>query len=148
MIELVLVLLAGFWFLYQLGSLFESNQTGPLEDILEEKFEDTFVGDILVSADDMKRLSDSGYDSSDVEFMESDDLKNAMEDAGINTSTYDFEEQYEDTFVGNNLVSADDMELLSNAGYDSIDVEFMEPDELRNAMEDAGVDTYMYDFED
>lgn len=101
----------------------------------------------------MGLLRKAGYDSTDVEFMEPAELKHAMEDAGVDIDKYDFEDvsdggDFVDTFVGSNCVSAEDMELLSNAGYDSIDVEFMEPSELRDAMEDAGVDTFMYDFDD
>lgn len=116
-------------------------------------FEDTQVGDNSVDVDDMGLLRKAGYDSTDVEFMEPAQLKEAMEDAGVDLDKYDFEDvsdngDFADTFVGNNLVSAEDMELLSNAGYDSIDVEFMDPSELKDAMEDAGVDTFFYDFDD
>lgn len=38
------------------------------------------------------------------------------------------------------------MKLLSEAGYEEIDLELMKPEELKEAMEDAGVDTVLYDF--
>lgn len=57
-------------------------------------------------------------------------------------------EKYYDTFVGSNLVSAEDMERLHDSGYDPIDVEFMDSAALKEAMEDAGVDTWTYDFDD
>ena len=56
-------------------------------------------------------------------------------------------EEFEDTFIGTNLVYADDMKLLSEAGYDEFDLDLMEPEELKEAMEDAGVDTFLYDFD-
>lgn len=59
----------------------------------------------------------------------------------------DEEEEFEDTFIGTNLIYADDMKLLSEAGYDEFDLDLMEPEELKEAMEDAGVDTYLYDFD-
>lgn len=52
-----------------------------------------------------------------------------------------------DTIIGTNLVSAEDMSLLHDSGYDELDLEMMDPYELREAMEDAGVDTFMYDFD-
>lgn len=39
------------------------------------------------------------------------------------------------------------VKLLSEAGYEEIDLELMEPEELKEAMEDAGVDTVLYDFD-
>lgn len=56
-------------------------------------------------------------------------------------------EEFEDTFIGTILVYADDMKLLSEAGYDEFDLDLMEPEELKEAMEDAGVDTFQYDFD-
>ena len=54
---------------------------------------------------------------------------------------------FEDTLIGINLVSADDMELLNDAGYDETDLELMSSEELRDAMDEAGVDTDLYDFD-
>lgn len=71
---------------------------------------------------------------------------NSTEDDCI-SETEDDEEEFEDTFIGTNLVYADDMKLLSEAGYDEFDLDLMEPEELKEAMEDAGVDTLLYDFE-
>lgn len=62
-------------------------------------------------------------------------------------ATTDEEEEFEDTFIGTNLIYADDMKLLSEAGYDEFDLDLMEPEELKEAMEDAGVDTLLYDFD-
>ena len=45
------------------------------------------------------------------------------------------------------MIYADDMKLLSEAGYDEFDLTLMEPEELKEAMEDAGVDTLLYDFD-
>lgn len=90
-----------FWFLYKVGNAIAGSQT-------------------------------QSFEKSEDNFWEMDDL----------------EDRFEDTYVGLNLVSADDMELLSDAGYDPIDVEFMEPGELKDAMEDAGVDTFLYDFDE
>ena len=56
-------------------------------------------------------------------------------------------EEFEDTLIGTNLIYADDMKLLSEAGYDEFDLTLMEPQELKEAMEDAGVDTLLYDFD-
>ena len=56
-------------------------------------------------------------------------------------------EGFEDTFIGNNLVAAEDMQLLNEAGYDSFDLEMMDSKELKETMQDAGVNTYFYDFE-
>lgn len=59
----------------------------------------------------------------------------------------DDEEEFEDTLIGTNLIYADDMKLLSEAGYDEYDLDLMEPQELKEAMENAGVDTILYDFD-
>ena len=42
-------------------------------------------------------------------------------------ATTDDEEEFEDTFIGTNLIYADDMKLLSEAGYDEFDLDLMEP---------------------
>lgn len=72
---------------------------------------------------------------------------NPYVEALASTGLYN-KEKFEDTFVGNNFVFANDMELLHDAGYDALDLELMDPDELRDAMEEAGVDTMYYDFDD
>ena len=51
------------------------------------------------------------------------------------------------TMIGFNEVDADDMQALSDAGYDESDLDLMDSSELREAMEDAGVDTDFYDFD-
>ncbi|MDO5445850.1 MAG: hypothetical protein Q4F31_09565 [Eubacteriales bacterium] len=53
----------------------------------------------------------------------------------------------EDTMLGYNFVSSEDMQLLEESGYDADELEYMDGPELREAMEDAGVGTDMYDFD-
>jgi len=65
----------------------------------------------------------------------------------IDSPSDSFFPEFEDTLIGNNNISAEDMELLSYAGFDALDLEFMSPDELQDAMEEAGIDTDYYDFE-
>lgn len=75
-----------------------------------------------------------------------DDLSSG--EISIGALSADSNSSFEDTFIGINLVSADDMELLSNAGYDEFDLDLIDSSELKEAMEDAGVDTDFYDFDE
>lgn len=76
----------------------------------------------------------------------SDNTDNPYTEALMETGLYP-KATYEDTYVGNNLVFADDMELLHNAGYDAEDQDCMDSGEIQDAMEDSGVDTIFYDFD-
>ena len=54
----------------------------------------------------------------------------------------------EDEFVAGDFISGEDMARLRESGYDAIDLELMDPEERIEALEDAGVDPDMYDFDD
>ena len=101
------------------------------ESAFDEETEQIFknINDIL---DDLERIIDK-HDGS----TEEPDNSEPDEEA----------EEFEDTWIGTNLIDADDMQLLSEAGYDETDLDLMEPEELKEAMEDAGVDTDLYDFD-
>ncbi len=128
-----------------LEELREAMEEAGVDTDLYDLFENTFIGSNLVSAADMKRLSKAGYSVNELKFMNLEELREAMEKTGVDTDLYDL---FENTFIGSNLVSADDMQLLSEAGYNEIDLELMEPEELKEAMEEAGVDTDLYDFDE
>ena len=53
-------------------------------------FEDTYINGNIIDSSDMELLHDSGYDESDLEYMTDQELADAMEDAGVDTSFYDF----------------------------------------------------------
>lgn len=86
-----------------------------------------------------------GFEDEDLDLLY---LAQAAENGGCNSDLFPHLRQFEETFVGTNLVSAEDMAQLYDAGYEPTDVEFMEPQELKAAMEDAGVDTLFYDFDE
>ena len=87
--------------------------------------------------DDLKKIVSEDNDSTEETTTEDNNL----------SETDDEEEEFEDTFIGTNLIYADDMKLLSEAGYDEFELDLMEPEELKEAMETAGVDTLLYDFD-
>ncbi len=80
--------------------------------------------------------------------------KSKNESAGsfTSSSSYSFDaeedEEFDDELVAGTIIYADDMALLHESGYDAIDLELMDADERREALEDAGVDPDMYDFYD
>ena len=106
------------------------------ESALDEETQAVFK-DMFSVLDDLEKIVSEDNGSTEEITTESDEL----------FETDDEEEEFEDTFIGTNLIYADDMKLLSEAGYDEIDLELMEPEELKEAMEIAGVDTILYDFD-
>lgn len=116
------------WALYQFASLFESRPDSEEPDDL-----DLFLAQVLSEED---------------EEYEDDEENEEEEDTFDWGFTDSPQKRYHAAFVGSNLVSAEDMERLHDSGYDPLDVEFMDSGELKEAMEDAGVDTWMYDFDD
>lgn len=51
----------------------------------------------------------------------------------------------EGAFVDCMFIEGEDMKLLDEAGYSQAELDLMDRDELRDAMEDAGVDPDFYD---
>ncbi len=76
-----------------------------------------------------------------------DDEDSILDELTISTVETEMK-PFVDTFIGSNLVNADDVKLLSKAGYKSADLELMSPRELKKAMETAGVDTDFYNFDE
>ena len=83
----------------------------------------------------------------DLSSLENNSVEETVTENDAFSETDEEAEDFEDTFIGTILVYADDMRLLSEAGYDEFELELMEPSELEEAMEDAGVDTFLYDFD-
>lgn len=111
--------------------------TGIAMGLGSSSFEDLALMNAMLATDGAfdGDKSDNGSDDDDSDSLFSDD-----------TSDSDHPE-FEDTQIGVNNISADDMELLSDAGYDEFDLEYMSPEELADAMDEAGVDTDYYDFD-
>lgn len=57
-------------------------------------------------------------------------------------------EPTEDEFIAGEIVSAEDVSLLKEAGYDALDLELMDSEKRTEALELAGVDPDQYDFWD
>ena len=83
----------------------------------------------------------------DLSSLENNSVEETVTENDAFSETDEEAEDFEDTFIGTILVYADDMRLLSEACYDEFELELMEPSELEEAMEDAGVDTFLYDFD-
>lgn len=111
--------------------------TGIAMGLGSSSFEDLALMNAMLATDGAfdGDKSDNGSDDDASDSLFSDD-----------TSDSDHPE-FEDTQIGVNNISADDMELLSDAGYDEVDLEYMSPEELADAMDEAGVDTDYYDFD-
>ncbi len=58
------------------------------------------------------------------------------------------ETEMEDAFIKGDFISADDMALLRDAGYNELDLELMDGAEFRDALDQAGVDPFFYNFDD
>lgn len=58
------------------------------------------------------------------------------------------EEPAEEAYVKGNFIFSEDMTLLRDAGYDEIDLELMDGNEFRGALESAGVIPNFYDLEE
>ena len=112
-------------------------ESEPVQESAWDEETQAIYKDMFSVLDDLKKIVSDDNDSSEETATEDDNVSEVDDD----------EEKFEDTFIGTNLVYADDMKLLSEAGYDEFDLNLMEPQELKEAMEDAGVDTFLYDFD-
>ncbi len=69
--------------------------------------------------------------------------------SGSFTPVGEVEEEFEDTFIKGDFISAEDMKLLSEAGYEEWELDSMDKEEFLEALENAGVypDVYLFDFD-
>ena len=86
-------------------------------------------------------------DTSDSDYGESEEVYQSEILPATSFNTDDESDEFEDTLIGTNYIFAEDMRLLDEAGYDEFELDLMTPEDLKEAMEIAGVDTSFYSFD-
>ena len=72
------------------GSMFDLNHDGSIS-LLESAMEFSFLNELLKDDSDVQtELELSGLDTDELEFMDADERREALEDAGLDPDEYDF----------------------------------------------------------